>query len=713
MTALSAHDHLLKRISLTFGGETGDSDHPYSSQKTTALREVTDNAVDEIIAGYGRNIRVTFREDESVEVQDSGRGIPVDVGVDSEGKKVSGIVLALGTINAGGKFTHDEDRFSSGLNGVGAASTMHLSRRADVTVYRNNWEYYLSFRDGLPGYFKGDGPEAEFVELSDYTKVRKRKDNRPQKEKKLFKTGTKIRVWLRDEVFSSRYGIDVDDLIERLKGTAYLVPEINVEVINEHRQIEDPKTGKLIPQHEEFHFEDGMMDLLSQKLVKEQVGEVIKIEAEGSFVEEDAAVLGKDGKIIHKDITKRVPVELVLGWDQGYEYSIDSFVNTIKTQQGGVHERAFERALVNSFNERFRSMRGVLPADLKPTFDDFKEGLAVVLSIKVSEPEFTSQIKSELKGAALQRTMVRTLTDEFEKFVKDPKNYAAVKSVGEKIATATRNRQDAQAARLAKRRANAAGSSGMPPKLADCEIVGEEESELLICEGDSAKGTIVKARDAIYQAVIPIRGKILNGRTAKTPAVMRNQEIMDIGKAIGAGFGEDFDIDKIRYGRIIFAADADHDGLQINNLLYTVFNRMFKPMIEEGRVYQAVSPLYEVTVGAGNRAKTHYIESDFELDKLLTKLKRSRRKYKVSRNKGLGEMEPEVFSETVLNPKTRTLRRITLTDVEKAEQALDLTMGKSTQERKDFMEDNYHIAIETGLVDGFEGRETFNDQQEY
>ena len=700
--ALSQHEHLLKRISLTFGAETGDDDHKFSSQKTVAIREVVDNAMDEIRAGHGNHVKVTFFKDGSVEVHDSGRGLPVDVGKDSEGREVSGIYLTLGVIQSGGKFSSDANRFSSGMNGVGSSSSIHLSKRTDVTVYRDGKEHTLSFKDGTPGFFSApDDPDAKFKELSDYRQIKTRKDPRSAKEKKNYETGTKIRIWLRDEVFSSEHPIDVDDLIERLRGTAILVPQLTVHVVNELRTFKNPETGVEDCQRETYHYDNGLEQFIDEHQSKPRVGEIIHLTGEGSFTERDSAVLMENGKIVRQDVEKRVPIEIALSWDEGYEYSMNSYVNTIRTALGGVHESAFEKALVSVLNERFSTYRGVLPKNITPTFEDYKEGLTVIFSVNVSEPEFKSQTKEELGGRALSNAIFRVLEAELEKFVKMPKNNNQLRAVAEKVAKASKARHSSMEARLAKRKANQVSSSAMPAKLADCAITGEEESELLIVEGDSAKGTIMKARDATFQAVMPIRGKVLNSYKANLTRIMANKEITGIATALGAGFGKNFDIDKIRYGKVLFASDADVDGLHINILLYAVFYRLFRPMIEEGRVYQTVPPLYEISYGGANPT-VEYASNDGEMLKITRKLKARGVKYKVERSKGLGSMDPQSFSDTVLNPASRTLRRITLEDAKKAEEALELTLGDNSEERKDFIGANFEKAVDSGLVKGFE-----------
>lgn len=702
--ALSQHDHLLKRISLTFGAETGDKENPYSSQKTIAFREIADNSVDEVLAGHGQNVRVHFYEDQSVEIQDAGRGLPVDVGVDSEGKKVNGVYLTLGVIQSGGKFETDGSRFSSGLNGVGASSTIHLSKRADVSVFRNGWEYYLSFKDGVPGYFKKENdPESDFTELSDYKILKKKKDTRPASEKKKFPTGTKIRTWLRDEVFSSSYPINRADLIERLKGTAYLVPDLTVEVEDELNTFINPDTNEEDHFKETYHFEEGMKDLITQDN-KELVSKIMQFDTEGSFVEKDAPVL-QNGKVVHKDIEKRVPVEVAMAWNKGYDYNIDSFVNTIKTRLGGVHEKAFEKTLEKVFNEKLQSMRGMIPKGLVPTIDDYKEGLSVVLSIKVSEPEFTSQTKEELGGRTLHNAITKVLTKEFTKFVNAPKNAQTMKEIGKKVVSAAKARQASLNAKLAKRKTSQLSSAAMPSKLSDCSITGEEESELFIVEGDSAKGPALKARDATYQAILPLRGKLINGLKSNLSEVLKNKEVNDLIKAFGTGIGKEFEIDDARYKKAIILTDADDDGAHIALLVFTVFNKLFKKMIEEGRVYQAFPPLYEVTTKSGKNETDYYVRTEQDLTILTEKLNSKKIKYEISRNKGLGSTTAKALNETVFNPETRILKRITVDDLEKASEMLTLTMGEdkgAADARKEFMSENYQVAINSGLIKGFE-----------
>lgn len=671
------------------------------SQQSVGVREIIDNAVHESLRGFATKVRVVFGKDGSTLIQDDGRGLPTDI---NKKTGINGIILTMATLHAGANFGTNvaAGKAGAGLNGVGASSANALSKRFDAIIYKAGKCHRLSFQDGFAGHFDGESPEDKFTKSD---KINVEKDERSAKEKKNFKTGTIIKLWFNEERFPSDESIDIDDLIDRLKYTAYIVPKLDIEVIDENRQYED---GTYYNWH--FYSEHGLEEMIevmapdSTLPGTETKGDtfiekgIYHVQTQGSYKEITA---DETGKIVEANRT--VTAELAFRYGTGYEKTLASFVNTIHTHLGGVHEQALEKSLVDAFGSRMSSMRGILTAkDEPPIIDDFFEGMTVALSINVPEPQFVGQQKDKLSGPEVRKALTKALTESLTKFANDSSNQKFLKPMFEKVAQASKNRREAAVAKLAKRKNSQVSSSAMPAKLSDCDLIGTEESELLICEGDSAKGTIVKARDATYQAVIPIRGKILNSYKADMKQIMNNSEITDIAKALGAGFGKDFDVERIRYGKVLFAADADVDGSHINILLYTVFNRMFKKMIEEGRVYQTVPPLFEITSGTGRNQKVEYVSNEADLNQVVKKLEKAGKKYKVERNKGLGEMTPEAFSETVLDPETRSLRRITLEDVEKAEQALILTMGDNSQERKDFIGDNFQTAIDSGLVEGFE-----------
>jgi len=671
------------------------------SQQSVAVREIIDNAVHESLRGFATRMKVVFGKDKSVLIQDNGRGLPVDENVKL---KTNGIILTMATLHAGANFSTNvtAGKAGAGLNGVGASAANALSKRFDVVVYKTAKRFELSFHDGFAGHFSGDSPDEGFKQD---TNIRESKDSRSAAEKKDWKTGTAIKLWFNEERFPKDEAVDIDDLVDRLKYTSYIVPGFSIEVVDENRQYEDGSNYSW-----SFHSEHGLQEMVEVMATDaylpgtDNKGSIFSekgihyLQTQGNYMETTADEFGKIA-----DVRRTVTAELAFRYGSGYDKTIASFVNTIHTHLGGVHERALEKALLKTFGERMNGMRGLITAkDEPPIIEDYFEGMTIALSVNVPEPQFVGQQKDKLSGPEVEKALLGAFTELFNGFVSAPANQKFLKPMFEKIVQASKNRQAASEAKLAKRKSNQVSSSAMPAKLADCDLTSTEESELLICEGDSAAGTVKKARDATYQAVMPIRGKILNSFKANNTDIMKNKEVMEIAKAIGAGFGKNFDIDKIRYGKILFASDADVDGLQINNLLYTVFNRLFRPMIEEGRVYQTVPPLFEVRVGTGKAQEVIYVTDESELGRVIKRLEKDGKTFKIERNKGLGEMEPQSFYDTVLDPEKRTLRRITVQDADAAEAALVLTMGDNSQERKDFMGDNFQVAIDSGLVEGFE-----------
>lgn len=693
--SLNQHEHLLKRLNLTFGGVEG-SGVKHSSQKNVAIREILDNSLDEIRSGYGKKVRLRFFKDRSFEIQDSGRGIPVDSGVDSDGKPASGVHLSLGVIQSGGKFETDSKRFSSGLNGVGASSTVHVSRRADVTIYRNKKIYQLSFKDGVPGFFKTDNdPEADFTPLKDLTKLKESPDKRPAAEKRDYPTGTTVKCWFRNEVFSSQYDYNDQDIIERLRGTAFLVPELEAEVYSELTEIENPTTGKMEPQQEVFSFPDGISALVELNQPDSQLTETSVITAVGNYVERNVPVLQKDGTVKAENIDRTTPIEFAFSYGDGFDYSINSFVNTVNTKLGGVHETAFERAMVTAFNEKFKSMRGLLTkSDDDPTIEDYKEGLTAVLSIQVSEPNFSSQSKEELRGSEVQKTILEALTVEFKKWINSKANADKVQVIAQKVVTAAKNRQRARDQRDMNRKKNKISSSALPAKLLDCELAGTEDAELYICEGDSAIGSLKQSRDGTINALLAIRGKIINAHKQSMKSVLDNSEVQDIIKTLGAGAGADFDIDKMRYGRVFIAVDADPDGNAIACLIYALFWHLFKPVIEKGMLYKVETPLFSVGTKEGKNSRKIYARDDRERDSIVAELNSKNIKFDISRLKGLGEVEPDILEETAINPETRVITQITISDIIEATTSLELIFGKDTDARKSWMENHDEIAEE-------------------
>lgn len=687
ITALSPRNHLIKRINLTFSQELGDESYPFSSQKSVAIREYLDNSVGELIRKFGDRMRIHFYKDGAISVQDNGRGLPTDTTKNAYGEEVSGFIITLGTLQSGEQLgKSDDDSKTTSTNGLGAAASTMLSKRVDITVYKNKKKYTLSFKDGDPGYFDGDDVNSNFTELKDLTYIKEEKDDRPADEKKLFAQGTTVKSWLNNEVFSSPYPVDVDDLILRMKGVAFLLPGVTIEIVNEHRVMEDGSY-----QHEVFHFEEGIPQLVEYNQKGTPITPIYKFETKGSYVEKNVATQDpKTKKMVSKDVERTADIELAFGYDNDYEYSIDSYVNTIRTRLGGVHVEAFEEAITTAFNEKLSSMKGMLTAkDPVPTIDDYKEGLTAVLSLYISEPQYTSQIKEELGGRVVKRAIKQALYEAIKDFVEDKKNVDVVKRIGEKVIAAAKARQSRkEQLELKREKQKLTSNTSLPNKLVDCEYVYEADSELIIVEGDSALSGVKEARDSRFQALLPIRGKIVNTSKENIKKVLANQEVQDIAKCLNAGIGEDFDLDSARYQRVIIAADADPDGGQIASLLVLLFYNLFPDLIRQGRLYKMNTPLYIYREGKGKKAIDHYAFNDTDATEIANDLKSRNKSYQLIRVKGLGEAGSDALRATGLDPETRVLTQITIGDEESAKHWLDVAMGKDVAPRKKWIEDN-------------------------
>lgn len=691
--ALDQHQHLLKRLSLIFGSVEGPGVE-FSSQKGVALREILDNGLDEIRAGYGEWLRLSFYKDRSFECYDSGRGIPVTPGKDAEGREASQLYLALGVLQSGGKFETDSKRFSSGLNGLGGSASVHVSKMAVVKVYRDKKEYELHFKDGDPGFFDdATDPESKFTPLKKLTDLRVNKDTRPADEKKKYPTGTKIRLWLRDEVFSSTNPYDDQDIIARLRSTAFLVPSLHAEVYNELKEID----GK--PQTEYYNFPNGVEDLIELSRPDAKLTDLLHFKTEGHYIEKNVAVLdAKTNSVKNQDLERTVPIEVAMQWGDKYEESVQTFVNTIHTKLDGVHKTAFQRALLDAFGEKFSSIRGLMKKgevdDLM--IEDFMEGLTAIVSVQVAEPVFTSQSKEALSGREVQKAIQEALSEEFRKWINSSKNAKQLELIGKKVVTAAKNRQKAKEQKELNRKKNEISAAALPTKLLDCELSGSEEAELYICEGDSAVGSLKQARDGRINALLPIRGKIISAHKAKPGDVLSNAEVQDIIKALGAGAGKDFDIDKMRYGRVFIATDADPDGYAIACLLYALFWHLFKPVVEQGRLYKLETPLFVISTDEGKKSRKIFCRNEKERDKNVAMLTKNKTKFSVNRLKGLGEVNPEVLAETAIDPETRVVTQITMGEMEKTLESLDITLGTDTGPRKKWIEE---MEIDEDLID--------------
>lgn len=680
--ALDQHQHLLKRLSLIFGSiEAPGID--FSSQKGVALREILDNGLDEIRAGYGEWLRVSFFKDGSFECYDSGRGIPVSAGKDAEGRPASQLYLALGVLQSGGKFETDSKRFSSGLNGLGGSASIHVSKMAVAKVYRDKKIYELHFKDGEAGFFAdATDPASKFTPIKKLTELRESPDKRPLDERKKYPTGTSIRLWLRDEVFSSANPFDDQDIIARLRSTAFLVPRLHAEVYNELNEVD----GK--PQVEYYNFPNGVEDLVELSRPDAKLTELIHIKSEGTYTEKNVAVLQSNGTVTNQDLERSVPIELALQWGDKYEETVQTFVNTIHTKLDGVHKTAFQKAMVEAFGEKFSSVRGLMKKGEVDQLevDDFMEGLTAIVSVQVAEPVFTSQSKEALSGREVQKAINEVLVRELKQWISSSKNAKQLDLIGAKVVTAAKNRQKAKEAKDMNRKKNEISQASLPVKLLDCEFSGTDAAELYICEGDSAVSALKQARDGQINALLGIRGKIISAHKAPIKTVLANVEVQDIIKTLGAGFGKDFDVNKLRYGRIFIATDADPDGLAIACLLYAIFWHLFKPVIEEGRLYKLETPLFVIATNEGKKSRKIYARDDVHRDRETAVLDKSNIKYSISRLKGLGEVTPDVLSETAIAPETRIVTQITMESLEQTLNSLDIILGTDTGPRKLWIE---------------------------
>jgi DNA gyrase subunit B len=641
------------------------------------LWEIIDNSVDEALHGTCTKIEVTLHADHSAHVRDNGRGIPVDV----EPKTgLTGVELVMTRLHAGGKFGGGSYTASGGLHGVGASVVNALSARLDVHVDREGYEWAASFRRGVCGEFSAAGPDASFGTGSGLRKVRKV----PKAQ-----TGTTTRFWPDRQIFIAGAELDFDLLIERARQTAYLVPGLSITVTDERPAGLRDAPGKQ-PRTVEFHFSGGISEFCAH-LGNGQppVTDVLRLTGSGQFTE-TVPVLDDRGHLTPTEVERTLDVDIALRWDTGYHTLTRSFVNVIATPKGGTHVTGFERALVKTINEQLRAARILRSGDDSVLKEDVLEGLTAVVSVRVPEPQFEGQTKEVLGTPEASRIVAEVVSAELRAFlegrIRGSKPQA--KALLEKVAAAARARIAAREHRENQRRKSALATSALPAKLVDCRS-SDDRSELFIVEGDSALGTAKLARDSEFQALLPIRGKILNVQKASLTDMLKNAECAAIIQVLGAGSGNAFDLDAARYQRIIFMADADVDGAHIRCLLLTLFYRYMRPMVDAGRVFAAVPPLHRVELTNPRKGQDRYIYiySDAELHRTTLELERKGQRFKEppQRYKGLGEMDASQLAETTMDPRHRTLRRIKIEDAAAAAQIFDLLMGSEVGPRRDFI----------------------------
>lgn len=588
--------------------------------------EIVDNSIDEAMAGYAHNIEVRINPDQTITVSDDGRGIPVDVHPKTGKSTVETVYTVL---HAGGKFGGGGYKVSGGLHGVGASVVNALSDWLEVKVYRNGKVYSQRYQNG-------GHPVAPLEVVGECSENR---------------TGTTVTFKPDPEIFKETTIFDYETLKQRLRELAFLNRGLKITLIDDREP--DKKA--------EFLYEGGLREYV--------------------------AMLNENKQPIHPTIVdvvgkeKDISIEVALQYNESYSASIYSFVNNITTPEGGTHEDGVRRALTRVLN-KYALQAGLLKGNDEPlTGEDVREGITMIISCRHPNPQFEGQTKTKLGNAEVRAIADRIFSEAFERFLLE--NPAEAKAIVEKATTATRARIAAKRARELTRRKNVLEVSSLPGKLADCSSKDASICELFIVEGNSAGGSAIGGRDSKTQAILPLRGKILNVEKTRLDHVLGNEEIRSLITAIGTGIGDEFDIKKLRYNKIIIMTDADVDGAHIATLLLTFFYKFFRPLIEQGHIFIAQPPLYKVVIGKTAR----YLLDDAELNEFLATLPENTKK-DISRNKGLGEMDPEELCATTMDPKYRSLLRVNIDDPIFADQTFTLLMGEEVEPRKKFIEEN-------------------------
>ena len=640
------------------------------------LWEIIDNSVDEALAGFGTRIDVILRADGSVEVQDRARGIPVDV---EPRTGLSGVEVVFTKLHAGGKFGSGSYAASGGLHGVGASVVNALSERLDVEVDRGGKTWAMSFHRGEPGVFANGSPSSAF------TPFEKSSELRVVGRAKKGVTGTRIRYWADPQIFTKDAAFQLEELEQRARQTAFLVPGLEIVITDERDGAVNTTSYK---------YEGGISEYAEFLAPDAPLTDTWRLTGSGTFTE-TVPVLQPNGHMVATEVERSCDVDIALRWGTGYETVQRSYVNIIATPKGGTHQQGFEQALVKVLRAQVeQNARRLKVGNDKLEKDDILAGLTAVLTVRLAEPQFEGQTK-EILGTPAVRQIVssvvsKQLAARFGSSKRDDK--AQTSQLLEKVVSEMKARISARTHKETQRRKNALESSSLPVKLADCRTNDVAESELFIVEGDSALGTAKLARDSEFQALLPIRGKILNTQKASVSDMLSNAECAAIIQTIGAGSGRTFDIDAARYGKVILMSDADVDGAHIRTLLLTLFFRYMRPLIEHGRVFAAVPPLHRIiVVNPGSKPnETIYTYSEKQLHELLAKLTKSGRRWQepIQRYKGLGEMDAEQLATTTMDKAGRLLRRVRLEDAEMASGIFELLMGNDVAPRRDFIIDS-------------------------
>jgi DNA gyrase subunit B len=638
MTVLKGLEAVRKRPGMYIGSTSERGLHHL-------VQEVVDNSVDEALAGYCDRIEVTLLADGGVRVVDNGRGIPVDV---NKELGMTGVEVALTTLHGGAKFDSDSYAVSGGLHGVGVSVVNALSTHLDVSIDRDGFTWTQSYKDQ-----KATAPLV--------------------KGAKTTRLGTTVTFWADGTIFeTTTYSFET--ISRRLQEMAFLNKGLTII-------LRDERTAQIVSEDEDL--------TVPKSLPKPALKEITYMYPGGiaDFVKHLNATKGAIHKSIisfeAEDKEQRLSVEVAMQWNDGYSESVYTFANTINTHEGGTHEEGFRASLTTVVNKWAEEKKILKPNEDKLTGDDIREGLAAIVSIKLGDPQFEGQTKTKLGNSSaksfVQRVCNEWLADWFER------NPSEGRVIVTKASQAARARKAAQQARKLARK-NALDTMGMPGKLSDCRSTDPRESELYIVEGDSAGGSAKSCRDSMFQAILPIRGKIINVEKARIDRVLKNTEVQSVIPALGTGIHDDFDLAKLRYHKLVLMADADVDGQHITTLLLTLLFRFMRPLIEHGHVYLAAPPLYKIKWSKGDAS---YVYSDKERDGVIKAgVDAGRRLPKedaTQRYKGLGEMNPNELWETTMDPARRLLRRVTLDDAATADELFSVLMGEDVESRRSFI----------------------------
>ena len=592
--------------------------------------EIIDNSIDEALAGHASEITLEILPGQIIKVIDDGRGIPVDVHPHTGRPAVETI---LTTLHAGGKFDGDSYKVSGGLHGVGAAVVNALSNWFTVNVHRNNKNYYQKYERGIP--------VTDVIEkgVSEHT-------------------GTIIEFMFDDSIFIETQEYDYDRLRQRIQQLAFLNKGIKLTITDLRGEEELTNT---------YHYEGGIVEYADYLN-----GNKIKVNKNLFYVE---------------TMVDDINVEISMQYNDSYNPNIYSFANNIPTKEGGMHEDGFKMALTRVLNNYGKAAK-MLKDDESFIGEDTREGLVAILSIKHPDPQFEGQTKTKLGNTEVRQIVSQILGESLDRFLQE--NPADATAIIDKVILAQRSRVAARKAREATRRKSPLDNIGFASKLADCRTRDATKAELYIVEGDSAGGSAKQGRESEYQAILPLRGKVLNVEKARLDKILNNNEILSMFQAVGTGIGDDFDAEKARYHKIIIMTDADVDGAHIRTLLLTFFYRHLRPLVDLGYIYFAQPPLYKVSSGR----RFEYVYDDESLPEVIEAFEG---RYQLQRYKGLGEMNPEQLWDTTMNPETRTLLRATLQDAMEADNVFSMLMGEEVEPRKDFIQTNAEYASDIDI----------------